>query len=185
MPSCRTLNLLELIKNAVLKLDASTELDIKKVVPALNALLVNVNDPILPPVNNTLLPVISPDAFILNFDADIKNSLFSADPDKKNPDPVIASRVIANPPMFPVVAFMLPVILTEPLNNADEAVTSPFALTLNFDDDIKKSLPVALPDIEKLDPLDNELLLIVNPPILPAVAAMVPPTANVEPSQVK
>ena len=73
MPSCRTLNLLELIKNAVLKLDASTELDIKNVDPALNALLVNVNDPILPPVNNTLLPVTSPFPLTLNFDADIKN----------------------------------------------------------------------------------------------------------------
>ena len=76
------MNLLELIKNAVLKLDASTELDIKNVAPALNALLVNVNDPILPPVNNTCEPVTSPEAFTLNFDDDIKNSLFSAEPDK-------------------------------------------------------------------------------------------------------
>ena len=72
------MNLLELIKNAVLKLDASTELDIKKVVAPillspLNALLVNVNDPILPPVNNTCEPVTSPEAFTLNFEDDIKN----------------------------------------------------------------------------------------------------------------
>ena len=80
------MNLLELIKNAVLKLDASTELDIKKVVAPeilipLNALLVNVNDPILPPVNNTLLPVISPEAFTLNLLELIKKSFTVADPD--------------------------------------------------------------------------------------------------------
>ena len=87
MPSCRTLNLLELIKNAVLKLDASTELDIKKVVAPtllipLNALLVNVNDPILPPVNNTDDPVISPDAFTLKLEDEIKSPFPVADPDK-------------------------------------------------------------------------------------------------------
>ena len=64
---------------------------------------------------------------------------------------------------------MLPVTLTEPLNNADEAVTSPFALTLNLLELIKKSFPVAEPDIKKLVPLDKVLLLIVNPAILPPV----------------
>ena len=80
------MNLLELIKNAVLKLDASTELDIKKVVVPdeipLNALLVNVNDPILPPVNNTDDPVISPDAFTLKLEDEIKSPFPVADPDK-------------------------------------------------------------------------------------------------------
>ena len=38
----------------------------------------------------------------------IKKSFPVADPDRKNPEPVIASRVIANPPIFPVVAFMVP-----------------------------------------------------------------------------
>ena len=78
--------MLELIKNAVLKLDASTELDIKKVVAPdeipLNALLVNVNDPILPPVNNTDDPVISPDAFTLKLEDETKNPFPVADPDK-------------------------------------------------------------------------------------------------------
>ena len=129
-----------------------------------------VNPAILPPVNNTLLPVTSPFPLTLNFEDDIKNWVPPvADPEIKTPLPVIASRVIANPPMFPVVAFMLPVTLTEPLNNADEAVTSPFALTLNLLELIKKSFPVAEPDIKKLVPLDKVLLLIVNPAILPPV----------------
>ena len=99
------------------------------------------------PENKADEAVTSPFAFTLNLLELIKNSLFCADPEIKNPEPVIASRVIAKPPMLPVVAFMLPVTLTEPLNNADEAVTSPFALTLNLLELIKKSFPVAEPDI--------------------------------------
>ena len=50
-----------------------------------------VNPAILPPVNNTLLPVISPEAFTLNLLELIKTPFPVAEPDKKNPEPVIAS----------------------------------------------------------------------------------------------
>ena len=43
--------------------------------------------------------------------------------------------LIVNPPIFP------------PVNNTLLPVISPFAFTLNFEDDIKKPLPVAAPDI--------------------------------------
>ena len=84
------------------------------------------------PLNNAFDAVISPEAFTLKLLELIKKPFPVAEPDKKNPEPVIASRVIAKPPMLPVVAFMFPVTLTDPLNNADDAVTSPFASTLNF-----------------------------------------------------
>ena len=45
-----------------------------------------------------------------------------------------------------MVALTLPVTDTDPENKADEAVTSPFAFTLNLEDEIKKSFPVADPD---------------------------------------
>ena len=60
-----------------------------------------------------------------------------AEPDKKNCDPVMASAVILNPPMVPVLAFTSPVMETDPLNKADDAVMSPLAFILNFEDEIK------------------------------------------------
>ena len=44
------------------------------------------------------------------------------------------------------MALISPVTATDPENNADEAVTSPFAFTLKLEDEIKKSFPVADPD---------------------------------------
>ena len=69
---------------------------------------------ILPPWNNTCEPVISPLAFTLKLLLDIKNSLFSAPPLIKKPEPVIASCVIPNPPRNPLSASILPMSLTLP-----------------------------------------------------------------------
>ena len=44
----------------------------KKLLQLLNVLSEIVNDAILPPVNNTSEPVMSPDAFTLNLEEDIK-----------------------------------------------------------------------------------------------------------------
>ena len=49
----------------------------------------------------------------------------------------MASAVILNPPMVPVLAFTSPVMETDPLNKADDAVMSPLAFILNFEDEIK------------------------------------------------
>ena len=55
----------------------------KTIAPSLpiKVLPVMLNPAILPPVNSTLDPVMSPLAFTLNFDALIKNSSFVAEPE--------------------------------------------------------------------------------------------------------
>ena len=111
--------------------------------------------------------VIVPFALTLKLDADIKKSLPVADPLKKNPLPVIASCVIPNPPILPAFAVIVPDKV------AFDAVIVPSALTLKLDEDIKKSLPVADP-LKKNPVPDMASLVIVNPPILPAVALIVP-----------
>lgn len=68
--------------------------------------------------------------------------------------------------MLPAVAVTVPAMLTDPLNNADDAVTLPLALTLKFDAEIKKLSPVADPDIKKFVPVKASPLN-VKPPILP------------------
>ena len=99
-------------------------------------MLLSVNPPIVPPVNCTLLPVTFPFALTLNFDDDIKKSLPVADPDIKKLSPLDnLLSLIVKPPILP------------PVNNTLLPVTSPFPLTLNFDDDIKKSVLPAELDI--------------------------------------
>ena len=169
-PFALTLNFDDDIKKSLPVADP----DIKKLSPLDNLLSLIVKPPILPPVNNTLLPVTSPFPLILNLLELIKNWVpVVAEPEIKTPEPVIASRVIANPPIFPVVALMLPVTDTEPLNRADDAVTSPEAFTLNLLELIKKSLFCADPEIKNPDPV-IAFWVISNPPILPVAAVIFP-----------
>ena len=81
------------------------------------------NPPILPPVNNTAEPVMSPFCFTLKFVVDI--NLFSGssvppaagEPLMKISVEDIESAFIANPPIWPLLAFILPVKKTFPLYN--------------------------------------------------------------------
>lgn len=163
------------MKNAVEGVP-DTDDDIKNVEPAVNASLLRANEAILPPVNNTCEPVISPLPLTLNLDDDIKNPvpLLPGDPLMKNPEPVSAFCVITKPPIAPAVAVTVPVILTDPLNKADDAVTLPFALTLKLDAEMKKLSPVAEPEIKKLVPV-KAFPLSVNPPILPPSSSTLDP----------
>ena len=100
--------------------------------------------PIRPPSNKTFEPVICPS--FLNF----------------NISPTDTPSFVTNkPPTLP------------PVKLSADAVTSPFAFTLKLVDDMNRSFPVAEPLMKKLFD-DNASSVILNPPIVPALAVIVP-----------
>ena len=106
---------------------------------------VNLKAAILPPLNNTLEPVICP----LDFNNKLSLVEFNC--------------VDANskPPIVP------------PLNNTCEPVISPLAFTLKLLLDINNSLSTAAPLIKKLEPVIASFV-IPNPPINPVSASILP-----------
>ncbi len=76
-------------------------------------------------------------------------------------------------PFESVSLLIVKLAIRPPVNKTLDPVMSPLPFTLNFEADIKKPVGAAAPDIKKLFP-DNECDVIVNPPILPAVAVIVP-----------
>ena len=115
-PLCLTLNLLEDIKTSLSTLDA----DIAQFEPYDNLVSAIVAPAILPPVNNTVDPVIWP------LDFNIKLSLVE----------LICVDANSNPPIVP------------PSNSTFEPVMSPDAFTLNSEADIKNWSPDADPLIK-------------------------------------
>ena len=99
---------------------------------------------IFPPVNKTCEPVICPLSFS-----------FSISPTDTVPS------ATDKPPTSP------------PCNDKSDALTTPWASTEKPDDDINNSAPVAAPLMKKLSE-DKALLVILNPPMVPAFAVIVP-----------
>ena len=117
-PLCFTLKLLDDIKYSF----DWAEDDIDQFDPYFNSVSDIVAPAILPPVNNTCEPVMSPLCFTLNFDDDIKYSFELADADINQLDEYdnLSSAIVA------------PAILP-PVNNTCEPVISPLPFTLKFE----------------------------------------------------
>ena len=110
--------------------------DIATSVASNSKLLTSISIPlpaILPPVNNTCEPLISPLGVTWKFDEEIKYVASEA-PSKWNELPCFNFvESIVNPAILP------------PVNNTAEPVTSPSCLTLKFEDDININLLWSVP----------------------------------------